>query len=215
MGTSWGLGYRVGRGISRKLQWVALAAVVLVGISAFISWSKQKVESERVGAQMAKERAELEKERSEKLVSEETDRKYQEALTPVCGAGFAALSRKANKLVLDKKADAAFELIRQCADYKELSQNSRDFLFALSSAADDESKNKEKAQELRNLALDKAERKKSGVSIGMARDQVLASNWGKPRKINRTSGVNYEHEQWVYDGGYLYFQQGILTTIQN
>lgn len=215
MGTSWGLGYRVGSGISRNLKWVALAAVVLVGFSTFISWSKQKVEAERVGAQMAKERAELEKERAKKLVSEETDRKYQEALAPVCGAGFAALSRKANKLVLDKKADAAFELIRQCADYKELSQNSRDFLFALSSAADDESKNKEYAQELRNLALDKAERKKSGVRIGMTREQVLASNWGKPRKINRTSGVNYENEQWVYGGGYLYFQDGVLHTVQN
>ena len=189
MGASWGPGYRVGRGISKNLKWVALAVAVLVGISAFINWSKQKVESERVGAQMAKEHAQLEKERAEKLVSEETDRKYQEALTPVCGAGFEALSRKANKLVLDKKADTAFELVRQCADYKELSQNSRDFLFALSSAADTESKNKENAQELRNLAVDKAERKKSGVSVGMTRDEVLASNWGKPRKINRTRSL--------------------------
>lgn len=215
MGGSRGLGYHVGRAMNRNLKWVALAVAVLIGFAIFISWSKRKVEAERVVVQMAKEHAELEKERVKTLESQKTDRKYQEALAPTCGAGFAALSKQANKLALDKKTDAALELVRQCADYKELSQNSRDFIFALSNSADNELAKKEYAQALRNVALDKAERKKSGVRIGMTQDEVLGSSWGKPRKINRTSGVNYENEQWVYGGGYLYFQNGILTTIQN
>jgi len=33
--------------------------------------------------------------------------------------------------------------------------------------------------------------------------------------INRTTGSYGTHEQWVYGGSYLYFQNGVLTTIQN
>ena len=64
-----------------------------------------------------------------------------------------------------------------------------------------------------------AERKRrarsTGVSIGMSKAQVLESSWGKPRDINRTINTNGTHEQWVYDGGYLYFDGDVLSTIQN
>lgn len=60
-----------------------------------------------------------------------------------------------------------------------------------------------------------AQKKKSGVHIGMSKDDVLASMWGKPRKINRTTTARGTREQWVYDGGYLYFEGDTLTTIQN
>lgn len=59
-------------------------------------------------------------------------------------------------------------------------------------------------------------RKKSeGVRIGMTQNDVIASSWGKPRKINRTTTARAVREQWVYDGGYLYFDDGVLTAIQN
>ncbi|MBY6931687.1 1,4-beta-N-acetylmuramidase [Clostridium botulinum] len=55
-----------------------------------------------------------------------------------------------------------------------------------------------------------------GVSIGMTEDQVLVSNWGRPNEINKTTTKYGTYEQWVYDGyNYLYFENGILTTIQN
>ncbi len=54
-----------------------------------------------------------------------------------------------------------------------------------------------------------------GVIIGMSKEQALASSWGKPRRINRTTTARGATEQWVYSGGYLYFVNGILTTIQN
>ena len=41
------------------------------------------------------------------------------------------------------------------------------------------------------------------------------SSWGKPRKVNRSTYTFGVHEQWVYDGGYLYFEDGKLTSIQN
>lgn len=55
------------------------------------------------------------------------------------------------------------------------------------------------------------------VQIGMTQDQAIAG-WGRPRDINRTSGTFGVHEQWVYGeygSGYLYFEDGVLTTIQN
>jgi hypothetical protein len=40
--------------------------------------------------------------------------------------------------------------------------------------------------------------------------------WRKPNNINRTITKWGVHEQWVYGGhGYLYFEDGILTAIQN
>lgn len=47
------------------------------------------------------------------------------------------------------------------------------------------------------------------------RSVTLASSWGKPRKVNATHSAYGTSEQWVYDGGYLYFRDGILTTVQN
>ena len=61
-----------------------------------------------------------------------------------------------------------------------------------------------------------AEKKKLGVHIGMTMQDVKDSSWGRPSKVNRTSTLNRVHEQWVYGvGSYLYFEDGILTAIQN
>jgi len=65
-------------------------------------------------------------------------------------------------------------------------------------------------------ARDKAAKKSQGVRIGMTKQDVLGSNWGKPNHINKTTRSYGVHEQWVYSGNnYLYFEDGILTTIQN
>ncbi len=62
----------------------------------------------------------------------------------------------------------------------------------------------------------KAFARKQGVTIGMSKEQALASSWGKPQKVNRTISAYGEREQWVYGGSnYLYFENGTLTSIQN
>ena len=72
---------------------------------------------------------------------------------------------------------------------------------------------------LKKQAIDKekaAFKAKGGVSIGMTKERVLKSNWGKPNKINRTTNAYGVTEQWVYgNGNYLYFDNGILSSIQN
>jgi len=52
------------------------------------------------------------------------------------------------------------------------------------------------------------------VHIGMTAEQARAA-WGAPSDINRTTYSFGVREQWVYDGGYLYFEDGVLTAIQN
>lgn len=49
-----------------------------------------------------------------------------------------------------------------------------------------------------------------GWSSGMCRE-----SWGKPDRINRTTTAWGVSEQWVYGYNYLYFEKGVLTTIQN
>ena len=54
------------------------------------------------------------------------------------------------------------------------------------------------------------------VHIGMTQVEVLKKGWGKPIDINRTTTANGVDEQWVYKNNhYLYFEDGILVTIQN
>ena len=53
------------------------------------------------------------------------------------------------------------------------------------------------------------------VRTGWGKEKCIES-WGKPKSINKSTGAWGVHEQWVYgDGNYLYFENGILTSIQN
>ncbi|MEI8273408.1 MAG: hypothetical protein WCG08_12365 [Paludibacter sp.] len=53
------------------------------------------------------------------------------------------------------------------------------------------------------------------VRIGMTKQQCRLS-WGEPESINKSSGSWGVHEQWVYgSNSYLYFQNGVLSSIQN
>jgi hypothetical protein len=72
------------------------------------------------------------------------------------------------------------------------------------------------ASKAKIAALDRARRRKEGVTIGMFKDDVLLSSWGRPESINVTRYAFGTHEQWVYPGSqYLYFEDDRLTTIQN
>lgn len=73
----------------------------------------------------------------------------------------------------------------------------------------------EKAEMARAKAADAKLRKSQGVSIGMTYEEVLASSWGRPTRVNKTTRATSETQQWVYDGGYLYFENGLLRTIQH
>lgn len=58
------------------------------------------------------------------------------------------------------------------------------------------------------------------IVTGMSETHVRRS-WGTPTKINRSTGSYGVHEQWVYENGsigrsqYVYFQNGVVTSIQS
>ncbi len=96
----------------------------------------------------------------------------------------------------------AFELLSK--DYPEVAAKNEEFAKRQIAAAE------------RNQQDILARMKKmKGVQIGMSKEEVLASSWGKPQKVNTTTNVYGTREQWVYDGGYLYLENGVLTSIQN
>jgi len=62
----------------------------------------------------------------------------------------------------------------------------------------------------------KAKARTEGVRIGMTTQECIDSTWGRPESINRTTTAYGISEQWVYGmTSYLYFDNGILTDIQN
>ncbi|MFI4963176.1 MAG: hypothetical protein ACHP6H_04890, partial [Legionellales bacterium] len=54
---------------------------------------------------------------------------------------------------------------------------------------------------------------KNSVKVGMTKEMCTLS-WGQPNKINQTVVAGGKSEQWVYKDNYLYFANGVLTTIQ-
>lgn len=72
------------------------------------------------------------------------------------------------------------------------------------------------AYKLKQAEILQANKSKAGVRIGMTTSEVLNSKWGKPLSINRTTTAFGTREQWVYgSGNYLYFDNNILSGIQN
>lgn len=73
----------------------------------------------------------------------------------------------------------------------------------------------EDADHAEKMAAKSACDRKGGVHVGMTREQVYASCWGRPGRINKTISANGVHEQLVYSGdNYLYLENGILRSIQ-
>lgn len=110
-----------------------------------------------------------------------------------------------NQLILDMYNNVTNEVNRIEAEKK-----------AKEEAERRERERKEAEEKARKEAEEKARKKSQGVHIGMTKQEVLDSMWGKPNYINTTTTQYGVHEQWVYgNGNYLYFEDGILTTIQN
>jgi hypothetical protein len=75
------------------------------------------------------------------------------------------------------------------------------------------------ASNAREEAKNKSRKRQEGVSIEMSKEDVRASSWGRPNKVNATTTAYGTREQWVYGDygqrGFLYFDGETLTAIQN
>lgn len=78
---------------------------------------------------------------------------------------------------------------------------------------------KEKAEKERAQRIAERKRREAMPSprIGMTWQTVVhETNWGRPYDVNRTTTRWGTREQWVYgDRRYLYFENGVLTAIQD
>lgn len=54
---------------------------------------------------------------------------------------------------------------------------------------------------------------KQQISLGMTKEQVTLAI-GSPDNVNTTTTVNGTRDQWVYGYDYIYFEDGILTSVQ-
>lgn len=126
-----------------------------------------------------------------------------------CDTGANERYASAKELMKKADPDAAFDLLHPCRS--SLSEDAK-ALYGQALTQANAKRAKVADAEAKRI---RAEKKRNGVNVGMTEQDALDSSWGKPRKINRTTNAYGVSEQWVYDGGYLYFKDGVLTSIQN
>lgn len=126
-----------------------------------------------------------------------------------CLTGQDERHQQATQLLKEKKFDAAANVLWPCLS--SLSENGKKLHDKAAALAQKEN---DRIADAMNKKI-KAEKKRQGVRIGMSEQDVLDSSWGRPEKVNRTTTQRGVREQWVYHGNYLYFEDGVLTTIQN
>ena len=118
---------------------------------------------------------------------------------------------QAKKLLVSKEIESAYDLLSKCQFALEKSPHKAFYLQTR-----DQWEQFTTAKQARLEREEKARKKREGVSIGMSAQNVIDSSWGKPSKVNRTTNQWGVSEQWVYaSGNYLYFKDGVLTSIQN
>jgi hypothetical protein len=126
-----------------------------------------------------------------------------------CNEGIAAVIREAKADIAAGMLTYAINELTVCDKIKSRPELQQLIKEANSKVALNNRMMEKKATE------EKARKRREGVNIGMSMQDALDSSWGRPKKVNRTTGSYGTHEQWVYDGGYLYFENGVLRTIQN
>ncbi len=132
---------------------------------------------------------------------------------PPCSTGLAEQMASAKQLLAAKQPTAAFDLLLPCSEAHRAGPDAAAYQKIM-----DQWQQAVAAQVKRDEQADRARKKREGVLIGMSPDDVLASAWGKPDKINRSTNKYGTSEQWVYRNrveGYLYFENDVLTAIQN
>lgn len=205
------IAYKIGRSIGRNPKaWakgVLVAVLMLVGFSAFNNYATQQ--------EQKRKEAEAQALAAQRQVAQA---KRQAEKIALCTDGIEKLKQEAREFMRQGKPDLAVDALVTC---ESLMQDSHAKLLLADArkAVEVEERKVQKAQEAeqaRLQAAEKARKKREGVQLGMTQQEVLDSSWGKPERINRTIASYGTHEQWVYGGrNYLYFKNGILTTIQN
>jgi len=129
----------------------------------------------------------------------------------ICGDGLADRVKSAKEAASKKEFRLAYELLDYCAGLMPKDGEA----YKLRAKYEGESSKVTAAAAIAAEKAIKAAKKKEGVNLGMSAQDALDSSWGRPEHVNRTTTSSGTREQWVYNGNYLYFTNGVLTSIQN
>lgn len=122
------------------------------------------------------------------------------------------------KRKIDSKSDKYFMLLEDFHKHQAVQNQLREAAKAKAAKAAAESE--KRAKEHREYIIAKYGETygslilQGRVVIGMTKDQCIEA-LGHPTRINRTTTALRVSEQWVYSSRYLYFENGVLVTIQD
>jgi len=229
--------YRIGNFLGCLPSWIKVTAV-LAGLG-WLLWpigsppvaTDQNVTATAAASdKVAREAAEREKVRSDCQASLEKRRTEYNSLLKVAKFWEASLALRgcaealqaSDLMQLVKDAEIKSHLADLSDPAKSAGNRSLAFDRLLSEYPDVAAKNEPFAKrqiaaaERKEQEAERKSRRSQGIRIGMSKEDVLASSWGRPEKINTTTNAYGTREQWVYGGrNYLYFENGVLTSIQN
>lgn len=197
MKTTW---YRFGRFMGQSPKLLVLCAALGLSVASAVVWRANETSVSPTSLSVPK------------LTAEQLARAQAaaaEAQQAKCVAELPAAEKLAAKHLKQGDPSAAEDALRDCD--KHLSAAQRQLQTQAAQARVKQWQDSIAKQEKNRLAA----AKQQGVSIGMSTQQVMDSNWGRPRKVNTTTTANTVRQQWVYDGGYLYFEDGVLRSIQD
>lgn len=145
--------------------------------------------------------------------NEEINKEINKYITNIKEKAYSSLKNKIEKYLNKKNYVDGY---RDISLYEEIIKSSEDSeLIKLYEKIKKEKEEKEEKEAAEREATRKKIKKQQGVRIGMSKQDVLDSSWGKPTKINKSVYSWGTTEQWVYPNyNYLYFENGKLTSIQ-
>lgn len=135
----------------------------------------------------------------------------------ICTDGIDKLKQDAAEFMKKGSPGSAVFILGACEGLMTDSQ-AKALLAEAKARVEAEERKLQKEQAVKQAKLDaaeKARKKREGVSLGMTMQDVLDSSWGKPRQVIRTQSPFVTTEVWIYSGGTLAFNNGVLTVIQN
>ena len=145
--------------------------------------------------------------------NEEINKEINNYITNIKEKAYTSLKNKIEKYLNEKNYIDGY---RNISSYEKIIKSSEDSeLIKLYEKIEKEKEEKEEKEAAEREATKKKIKKQQGVRIGMSKQDVLDSSWGKPTKINKSVYSWGTTEQWVYPNyNYLYFENGKLTSIQ-